>query len=202
MGTDFRTRVPLSKCPFLKACQSANIRPISVSIHLANRAPSGLRQITYPEKKDVTPLFLGFAERATALRDFSADALVIVAGIPNAALADVQTTTFIRLLPIDVKKLNKDQPFSVPFSVPAGTYKGMDADVEVVAPKAMLVVRDEINSQLVYEMTKTLFEKAGLIGHAKAGEFDASLAAQGITIPFHPGAARYFSEKGVNVNLP
>lgn len=158
--------------------------------------------ITYREKKEVAPLFLGFAEGATALRDHSADALVIVAGIPNAAMADVQTTTPIRLLPIDVKKLNKEQPFYVPFLVAAGTYKGLDADVEVVALKAMLVVRDEINSQLVYEMTKALFENAGSLGHAKAREFDASLAVQGITIPFHPGAARYFREKGINVNLP
>jgi hypothetical protein len=169
---------------------------------LASRQILAASGITYGERKDVKPLFLGFAEGATALRDRSADALVIVAGIPNAALADVQTTTPIRLLQIDVKSLNKEHPFYVTFPVPAGTYKGLDADVEVVALKAMLVVRDEINSQLVYEMTKALFEKAGSIGHAKAREFDGNLAVQGVTIPFHPGAARYFREKGINVHSP
>lgn len=167
---------------------------------LASRQILSAYGLTYGKKKDVTPLFLGFAEGATALRDHSADALVIVAGIPNAALADVQTTTPIRLLPIDVKKLNKEYPFYVPFPVPAGTYKGLDANVEVVALKAMLVVRDEINKELVYEMTKALFDKAGSIGHAKAGEFDAGRAVQGVTIPFHPGASRYFREKGIDAH--
>ncbi|MBI4963131.1 MAG: TAXI family TRAP transporter solute-binding subunit [Desulfomonile tiedjei] len=169
---------------------------------LASRQILNAYGLTYGEKKDIKPLFLGFAEGATALRENSADALVIVAGIPNAALADVQTVTPIRLLPIDVNKLRKEHPFYVEFPVPAGTYKGLDSDVAVVALKAMLVVRDEINSQLVYEMTKALFEKAGSIGHAKAKEFDAKLAAQGVTIPFHPGAAQYFKEKGIETKLP
>jgi hypothetical protein len=169
---------------------------------LASRQILAAYGMSYGEKNGVKPLFLGFAEGATALRDHSADALIIVAGIPNATLADVQTAAPIRLLSIDVTKLNKDNPFYVPFVVDAGTYKGLDANVEVVALKAMLVVRDEINSQLVYEMTKALFEKAASIGHAKAREFNAGLATQGITIPFHPGAAKYFGEKGINVNLP
>lgn len=192
---------PIRKIEDLKG-KTVVVGAAASGTELASRLILAAYGITYRDKKDVTPLFLGFAEGATALRDHSADALVIVAGIPNAALADVQTATPIRLLPIDVKKLNKERPFYVPFSVPAGTYKGMDADVEVVALKAMIVVRDEINSKLVYEVTKALFENAASIGHAKAREFDASLAAQGVTIPFHPGAARYFSEKGVNVNSP
>jgi hypothetical protein len=151
---------------------------------------------------DIKPLFLGFAEGATALRENSADALVIVAGIPNAALADVQTVTPIRLLPIDVNKLRKEHAFYVKFAVPGGTYKDLDSAVDVVALKAMLVVRDEISSQLVYEMTKALFEKAATIGHAKAKEFDVKQAADGVTILFHPGAARYLREKGIEVKSP
>lgn len=155
--------------------------------------------ISYKERKDIVPLSLGFAEGATALRENSADALVIVAGIPSAVLADVQTTTTIRLLPVDAKKLKNDHPFYVEFAVKAGTYKGLESDVETVALKAMIVVRDEISSQLVREMTRALFEKAGSIAHAKGKELDVRLAVEGITIPFHPGAARYFKEKGINV---
>jgi TRAP transporter TAXI family solute receptor len=158
--------------------------------------------MSYTDKKDVKPLFLGFAEGATALRENQADALIMVAGIPNASLADVQTVTPIRLLPIDVTKLEKAHPFFVKFVVPAGTYKGMDTDVAVVALKAMLVVRSEIASQLVYEMTRALFDRAATIGHAKAKEFDVKYAAQGVTIPCHPGAARFLREKGIEVTTP
>jgi TRAP transporter TAXI family solute receptor len=151
---------------------------------------------------DLKPLFLGFSEGATALRENSTDALIMVSGIPNAALADVQTVTAIRVLPIDVKKLRKEHGFYVKFVMPAGTYKDLNSDVAVVALKAMLVVRDEIPSQLVYEMTKALFEKATTIGHAKAREFNVKHSADGVTIPFHPGAARFLREKGIEVKTP
>lgn len=152
--------------------------------------------------KDLKPLFLGFAEGATALREKSADALIIVSGIPNASIADVQTFSPVRLLPIDVNRLNEKYPFYVEYAVPAGTYKGMDREVKAVALKAMLVTRDVINSQLVYELTKNLFENASAIGHAKAREFNPKLAIQGVTIPFHPGAARYFKGIGIDVATP
>jgi uncharacterized protein len=166
---------------------------------LASRQIFSAYGIDYKERKDITPLFLGFAEGATALRDNSAQALVIVAGIPSAVLADVQTTTTIRLLAVDAAKLKQDHPFYVPFAVKAGTYKGLETDVETVALKAMIVVRDEINSQLVREMTRALFEKTGSVAHAKSKEFDARLGVEGVTIPFHLGAAQYFKEKGINV---
>jgi uncharacterized protein len=169
---------------------------------LASRQILAAYGMTYTDRKDIKPLFLGFAEGATALRENSADALVMVAGIPNASLADVQTVTPIRLLPIDLNTLRKKYGFYVKFPAPAGTYKGMDADVDLVALKAMLVARDEIASQLVYEMTKALFENAAAIGHAKAKEFDAKLAIQGVTIPFHPGAERFFKEKNIEVKSP
>ncbi len=167
---------------------------------LASRQIFSAYGINYTERKDITPLFLGFAEGATALRDNSANALVIVAGIPSAVLADVQTTTTIRLLSVDVNKLKNDYPFYVRFPIKAGTYKGVESDVETVALKAMIVVRDEISSELVREMTRALFEKAGAIAHAKAKEFEVRLAVEGVTIPFHTGAARYFKEKGIDVH--
>jgi uncharacterized protein len=166
---------------------------------LASRQILGAYGLTF---KDLKPLFLGFSEGATALRENSADALIMVAGIPNSALADVQTVTPIRLLPIDVNKIRKEHGFYVKFVVPAGTYKDLDSNVAVVALKAMLVVRDEISGQLVYEMTKALFEKAATIGHAKAREFNVKHSADGVTIPFHPGAARFLREKGIEVKTP
>jgi len=196
-----RSDTPIHRIEDLKG-KTVVVGAAASGTELASRQILKAYGLTFRESKDVTPLFLGFAEGATALRDKSADALVIVAGIPNAALADVQTVTPIRLLPIDLNKLSKDYSFYVDFPVAAGTYKGLDSDVAVVALKAMLVVRDEINSDLVYEMTKAVFEKAGSLGHAKAKEFHAKLAVQGVSIPFHPGAARYFREKGIDVKTP
>ncbi len=150
-------------------------------------------------EKDITRLPLSFAEGATQFKDKQADALVMVTGVPAAALADVQTVTDVRLVPIDLAKVSKNYKFYVKHTVKAGTYKGVDKDTDVVAVLAILVTRTDMNTDLVYEMTKNLYEKAGDIGHAKAKEFDVTKAATGITIPFHPGAAKYLKEKGVNV---
>lgn len=149
--------------------------------------------------KEITKLPLSFAEGATQFKDRQADALVMVTGVPAASLADVQTVTAVRLVPIDYAKVSKDFKFYVKHTVKAGTYKGIDQDTDVVAVLAILVARTDLNADMVYQMTKNLFEKAGDLGHAKAKEFDVKRAAQGITIPFHPGAAKYLKEKGVDV---
>ncbi|BDG61624.1 TAXI family TRAP transporter solute-binding subunit [Caldinitratiruptor microaerophilus] len=159
----------------------------------------GTYGLDYKDRKDLEPLYLSFAEGAAAMKDKQADALVIVSGVPTASLADLETATNIRLLPVDAEKVKQVYPFFVKYTVKAGTYKGMTQDTDVVALKATLVVRDELPEDLVYQMTKVLFEKAGDIGHAKAKEFDVKQAADGVTIPFHPGAAKYLKEKGVDV---
>lgn len=193
-----RADSPIQKIEDLKG-KKVVVGAAASGSELASRQIFGAYGLSYKDKKDLEPLFLGFAEGATAFKDKNADALVIVSGVPNASLADVQTATNIRLLPIDQAKVKKDYPFYVKVTAPANTYKGMDKPVDVVALQAILVVRDEINSDLVYQMTKFLFEKAGDLGHAKAKEFDVKKAGEGVTIPFHPGAAKYLKEKGVNV---
>ncbi|HEY3364257.1 MAG TPA: TAXI family TRAP transporter solute-binding subunit [Symbiobacteriaceae bacterium] len=167
---------------------------------LASKQIFGAYGLTYKDKKDMEPLFISFAEGATAFKEKNADALVMVTGVPAASLADVVTAADIRLLPIDLAKVKKEYKFYVGFNAPKGTYKGMNEAVDTVAVLAILVVRDDMNSDLVYQMTKLLFEKNGDIGHAKAKEFGVKKAAEGITIPFHPGAAKYLKEQGVNVN--
>lgn len=149
--------------------------------------------------KDITKLPLSFAEGAAQFKDKQADVLVMVTGVPAASLADVQTVTDVRLVPVDIAKVSSKYKFYVKHTVKAGTYKGVSQDTDVVAVLAILVARKDMNSDLVYQLTKTLFEKKGDIGHAKANEFDVKKAAEGITIPFHPGAAKYLKEQGVNV---
>jgi uncharacterized protein len=166
---------------------------------LASKQIFGAYGLSYTDKKDLEPLFISFAEGATAFKDHQADALVLVTAVPAAALADVQTATPVRLLPVDVNKVKQTYPFYVSYTAKGGTYKGNDKDVTTVAVLAILVVRNDMNTDLVYQLTKSLFEKKGDIGHAKAQEFDVKKAAEGITIPFHPGAVKYLKEKGVDV---
>lgn len=195
-----RSDSPVQKIEDLKGKKVVVGAPGS-GTEIASRQIFGAYGMTYKDNKDMNAMFIPFAEGATALKEKSADALVIVSGVPNSSLADVQTATNIRLLPVDQSKLAKDYPFYVVNTVKSGTYKGVDKDVNTVAVLAILTVREDMNTELIYQMTKVLFEKQADIaqGHAKAKEFDVKKAAEGITIPFHPGAAKYLKEKGVNV---
>lgn len=169
---------------------------------LASKQIFGAYGLSYKDKKDLEPLFIPFAEGATAFKDKNADALVLVTAVPAAALADVQTATAIRLLPVDGNegaKVKKDYPFYVDYTAKAGTYKGLDQDVTTVAVLAILVARSDMHTDLIYALTKNIFEKQADIaaGHAKAKEFDLKKAAAGLPIPLHPGAQKYYKEKGV-----
>ena len=82
--------------------------------------------------------------------------------------------------------------------IPSGTYK-IKSDVKTVAVKAMLVVTKDLDEDLVYEMTKAIYENTDQITHAKGKFITAETALEGLgDMEVHPGAAKYFKEKGVS----
>ena len=94
-----------------------------------------------------------------------------------------------------------DCPFYTTYKIPAGTYEGQTEDVETVTVKATLIVSASASEDDVYEMTKAIFENIPDItaAHAKGAELSIENATSGMTAPFHAGAAKYFAEKGVEV---
>ncbi|NLY88379.1 MAG: TAXI family TRAP transporter solute-binding subunit [Firmicutes bacterium] len=145
---------------------------------------------------------LSFGDSAAAFKDDKIDAFFCVAGAPTTAIVELATTNPINLLKIDdehaVKLINK-YPFYTKFAVPAGTYKGVDADVQTVAVVASFIVANDLSEDLVYKMTKALFENAEeiTIGHPKGAELDPEYSVASISIPMHPGAEKYYKEIGV-----
>ena len=95
----------------------------------------------------------------------------------------------------------KNCPYYTAYTVPAGTYKGQTEDVTTITVKATLIVSADIDEDTVYEITKAIFDNVEAITaeHAKGAELSIENATSGMTAPFHAGAARYFAEKGVNV---
>jgi TRAP transporter TAXI family solute receptor len=124
-----------------------------------------------------------------------------MSGIPNAAIQDTATTSSLSFVSIPddvIKNLTTKYPFFTEFIIPAGTYKGQDADVKTVAAKATLVVGSEVSEKVVYDLTKALFENQAELAtaHAKGKELKLEDAVQGISVPFHAGAEKYFKEVG------
>jgi TRAP transporter TAXI family solute receptor len=153
------------------------------------------------KKEDVNAQYLSFSESAEAFKDKHIEAFIVTAGIPNAGIMDVSTQNEIRILniPADVAaKLTQKYPFLAAVKVPANTYKGLAADVSTVAVNAVLIAGIQLKDDMVYNLTKALFENQAELAsaHAKGKELDIKYAVQGVSIPFHPGAVKYYKEKG------
>jgi TRAP transporter TAXI family solute receptor len=154
------------------------------------------------KKEDVNAQFLSFSESAEAYKDKHIDAFIVTAGIPNAGIMDVATQNEIRILniPADVAaKLTQKYPFLAAVKVPANTYKGQTAEVSTVAVNAVLIAGSSLKEAMVYNLTKALFENQAELAsaHAKGKELNMKTAVTGVSIPFHPGAVKYYKEKGL-----
>ncbi|MBQ8028771.1 MAG: TAXI family TRAP transporter solute-binding subunit [Clostridia bacterium] len=153
---------------------------------------------------DIVPQYQSFADSADALKDGKIDAAFIVAGAPTPAIQELCTSTSAYLVPVDgdvAEKLMKDSPYYTTYKIPAGTYNGQDADVTTVTVKATLIVSASASEEDVYNITKAIFDNVEAISssHAKGAELSLENATDGMTAPFHAGAAKYFAEKNITV---
>lgn len=145
---------------------------------------------------------LSFGESVNGMKDGGLDAAFVTAGAPTSAVTELGATKGVRILSIDadhMKKLIEKYPYYSEQTIPVKTYTGQNEAVKTVAVKAMLVVRSELDKKLVYDLTKALFENLDTLGtvHAKGKEVKLEKGLEGVSIEVHPGAAQYYSEKGV-----
>ncbi|BAD85124.1 TRAP-type transporter, periplasmic component [Thermococcus kodakarensis KOD1] len=148
-----------------------------------------------------------FSEAAQSLKVGQIDAAVIVSGAPTPAVNQIAVQTPVRILPIPDDILNKlhDQGyiFYVRQVLPKDTYNGMTEDTPTVAVKAILAVSADLSEDTVYQMTKILFDPANLEElhkvHAKTKYISLDTALDGMSIPLHPGAIKFYEEKGITV---
>ena len=150
---------------------------------------------------DIGKQNLSFGASADALRDNKIDAFFCVAGAPTPAIVDLAITKDIVVLDVDdahAAQLIKSYPFYTQYPIPGGSYKGQSGAINTVAVKATFVVSSKLSDDTVYKLTKALFENKDEIGaaHVKGKEIDKTYAVEGISVPFHPGAAKYLKEIG------
>ena len=153
---------------------------------------------------DITPQYQSFADSTDALKDGKIDAAFMVAGAPTPAITELCTTNDAFLVPIDgevTASMMAACPFYTEYTIPAGSYKGQDEDLKTVTVKATLIVNADASEDAVYNLTKAIFENTDAIAaeNSKGAELSIENATSGMTAPFHPGAAKYFAEKGVTV---
>ena len=158
---------------------------------------------------DITRQGLGASESADALKDGKIDAFFWSGGLPTAAIQDLSHSPGVsmRLIPQGdlvpaLQKLYGDLYF--PLQVPANAYPGVTAPVAVVGVANVLVVNTSMADQLAYDITRILFEKQAELGaiHPEARNLSPQTAVQGSPASFHPGAARYYKERGLTIEQP
>jgi uncharacterized protein len=152
--------------------------------------------------------WLGFSGAAQRLQDKQADVTFTTAGWPTSAVQELAFGTKIVMVPIDepmIKKLTKDFPFYARIVIPKDIYKTAK-DIPTITTMAQWVVDANVPAETVYQMTKALFEGtpekpsgAELMAkaHAQGKNVQLKTALSGMAIPLHPGAEKYYKEKGL-----
>ena len=144
-----------------------------------------------------------FADSADSLKNGTIDAAFVVAGYPTTAVTELATSFDFNLLSVDdahAAKLQESYGFYYYGVIPGGTYSCVAEDVPAVAVMATIVASDKVSADVVYAFVKGLFDyKADITaGHVKGNELDLNTAVSGVSIPWHEGAARYYTELGLD----
>ena len=154
-------------------------------------------------ENDINPVYESFGTSAESLQDNKIDAAFVVAGAPTPAIASLSATRDVYLVALDdahIDQLQALSPYYVKTTIMASTYN-LPEDVTTVAVGAVVVARDDVPEDDVYNFVSTVFENVEeiTVAHAKGAELDLDFAASVTSIPYHAGAARYFAEKGLDV---
>lgn len=150
---------------------------------------------------------LGVAESVNAIKDGKIDAFFWVGGIPTAAVTDLGATPGVKIQMIDhaevVDAMNRKYgPLYVQDAIPAKSYPGQEAPNKVATVWNILVVHEKLANQVAYNIVKTIFDKkAEMVAvHKESLNFDYAYQTNSHSpIPYHPGAIKYFAEKGLKL---
>jgi TRAP transporter TAXI family solute receptor len=156
------------------------------------------------KERDLKPDYLGLGEVAAGLRGGTLDAFLLIGGAPLPAITDLASTTPLRLLPITgevARRLMTRDPLLTATAVPAGTYPGIDDETQTVAVNAVWLVPANMADELAYEITKSLWsggtQRLIALRQPMARRMTLANALDGVDLPLHPGAARFYRESGI-----
>ncbi len=142
------------------------------------------------------------SQSADYLKDGRLDAAFFTVAVGAAVIMDTALVLDVNVVPItgpEVDKLIQDYPFYAKQKVPAGTYKGNDADVPTVSVMAMLAARADLEDDIVYDLLNAMYTDVQQIrdAHDKFKDISVETALVGMPVPLHKGAEAFFKEKGV-----
>lgn len=153
-------------------------------------------------REDVSEDYSSFSQSADKLRDGNLDASLITAGIPTASITELANGHDITVVPLsgdEIAALQEVQPYYASVTLPAGTYRGIDEDVETLAVRAIWATHADLDDDLAYAMVKALYENTETLAqvHVMGGQISLETALESVSVPLHPGAERFYREMGM-----
>jgi TRAP transporter TAXI family solute receptor len=150
---------------------------------------------------DINPTYQSFGDSTEALQDGKIDAGFIVSGAPTTAITSLATNRDVYLVELDdahIEKLVAASPYYSKNVIPAEAY-GLEKDATTVAVGAVVIARDDVKDDDIYNVCAGIFNDIDGLAHDKKNELSLDFATSVTAVPYHPGAAKYFSEQGYNV---
>jgi uncharacterized protein len=163
------------------------------------RAILGAAGITYKDLGKIE--YLPFAESVELMKNRQLDATLQSAGLGVASIRDLATSVEIVVVEVPKAVIDKAGPPFISTPIPANTYGGQTTEVNTAAVVNYLVTHEGVKEELVYQMTKNIFENLGDLAasHSAGKSIKLENALDGMPVPLHAGAARYLKEKGLKV---
>lgn len=156
----------------------------------------------YRDGKDVEAVYANTSDATDLFKDGHIDWALFPLGVPGSAVLDLAMANKIDIIPIagaDRDGLLERFSYYVPYTIPGGTYNGFDQDIDTVGCVITMVVDEKVDEEVVYQITKAIWENLGEV-QAIANSLtwmNKDNATQGIGVPLHPGAERYYKEIGL-----
>lgn len=153
---------------------------------------------------DIQPQYLSFAETTNAFRDGSVDAAIVNTAAPAPWVVDLETSHEIKLIeltPAEIDQFTSKFGYFVSTAIPKTAYKSLERDIPTFAVWITLAGRGDLPENDVYEMTKAIFENTDFLKeiHVVGSYITLENVSKISTLPFHPGAVRFYKEKGIDV---
>lgn len=163
-------------------------------------APDLLESVCgYVNGKDYNGQYLAHDQAADALSDGNVDALIATLAYPAAAFANMAFSKDVRMIALtdeEIAAATAAHATWVSSTIPAGTYNGQTEDVQSLAIPVWLFTYSNMDAEAIYRVTKAIFENVDQLGlvSSEAGKYNLETALEGVVIPVHPGAQKYFDE--------
>ena len=159
------------------------------------------------DRNSVEGEYLGYFESSKAMKDKRIEGANLPAGPPVAAVTDIFATPgmqaeILEFTDEQMKAVNDNTAYpGYRYIIKAGTYPGQNKDVKTIAQPNLLVCHQDVDEDVIYQLTKTLFENSAFLRqvHKMGAWVTLDNALSGLPAPLHPGAYKYYKEKGLNI---